>query len=59
MTTTNQINANRENSLLSTGPTTEEGKQKMKFNALTHGILQKDLTPYEDISLDELKEALF
>jgi hypothetical protein len=59
MATSNQINANRENSLLSTGPVTEEGKQKVKYNALTHGILQKDLTPYEDSSLDELKEALF
>jgi len=59
MTTINQINANRDNSQLSTGPATEEGKQKIKYNALTHGILQKDLTPYEDSSLDELKEALF
>src|SRR3989344_6735861 len=59
MTTINQINANKENSLLSTGPATEEGKQKIKYNALTHGILQRDLTPYEDSSLDELKEALF
>lgn len=59
MTTINQINANRENCLSSTGPVSEEGKQKVKYNALVHGILQKDLTPYEDISLDELKEALF
>jgi len=30
MTTINQINANRDNSQLSTGPATEEGKQKIK-----------------------------
>lgn len=58
MTTINQINANKENSLLSTGPITEEGKEKIRYNALTHGILQKDLTPYEEISIDELKNVL-
>jgi len=37
MTSLRQIEANRRNARLSTGPTTEEGKKKSRRNALRHG----------------------
>jgi hypothetical protein len=38
MTSLRQIEANRRNARLSTGPTTEEGKKKSRRNALRHGL---------------------
>jgi len=38
-----QINANQNNSLKSTGPVTEEGKQAIANNALKHGLFSKQL----------------
>ncbi len=38
MTSQKQIEANRRNALLSTGPRTEEGKQTSRQNALKHGL---------------------
>lgn len=38
MTTARQIQANRLNALKSTGPTSEEGKQRSRANALKHGL---------------------
>jgi hypothetical protein len=38
VTSWRQIEANRRNARLSTGPTTEEGKRKSRRNAVRHGL---------------------
>jgi hypothetical protein len=38
MTSFRQIEANRRNARLSSGPVTEEGKKKSRQNALPHGL---------------------
>ncbi|MFH1067897.1 MAG: hypothetical protein V1746_08360 [bacterium] len=43
MATTKQIQANKQNALLSTGAITEEGKAIVSRNAVKHGIFVKDL----------------
>ncbi len=41
--------ANRRNAQKSTGPKTEAGKNKVKFNALTHGLTARTIVlPHED-----------
>jgi len=53
-----QIEANRENAKLSTGPVTQEGKEVSKLNAMRHGILSKHvfiatggkITEYEEFN---------
>ena len=43
MTTEKQIAANRRNATNSTGPRTSEGKQRVSRNALTHGLLSRQV----------------
>ncbi len=43
MTTQKQLLANQQNALKSTGPVTVEGKLCSSKNAMTHGLLSKDL----------------
>jgi hypothetical protein len=40
--TPKMIEANRQNALKSTGPTTEQGKQRSSQNAITHGIFAQN-----------------
>jgi hypothetical protein len=49
MATEAQINANRRNSWKSTGPRTEEGRNRSRFNAVKHGFrAEKAILPNED-----------
>jgi hypothetical protein len=49
MSTEKQSRANRENAQHSTGPRTEAGRRKIRFNALTHGLYaQCPVLPDED-----------
>src|SRR3954469_23938669 len=61
MASLKQINANRANSLKSTGPKTPEGKSTTKFNSLKSGIYaQAEITPQESQSeLTDLKDQFF
>ena len=43
MTTEKQIEANKQNALVSTGPVTAEGKAVVSQNAVKHGIFVRDL----------------
>ncbi|MDP9486707.1 MAG: hypothetical protein M3Q49_13145 [Actinomycetota bacterium] len=60
MTSDKKTQANRRNSLKSTGPKTPEGKAAVRYNATKHGLLSKDvLLPGEDeAALRELGERL-
>jgi hypothetical protein len=59
MATQKQIEANRRNAQKSTGPKTEQGKTKSKFNALKHGMTAEvAVLPHEDkTSYEELRQA--
>ena len=61
MTSTEQIEANRKNATLSTGPRSEQGKQVSRMNALRHGLTAKQVVieGEDPEELDRLLEALF
>jgi hypothetical protein len=60
MATIKQIRANRRNAKLSTGPKTQEGKDRVRFNALVHGLrAESAVIPGEDqAKFDQLLERL-
>jgi hypothetical protein len=60
VTSDKQIRANQRNALNSTGPKSPEGKAAASQNALTHGLLSRDvLLPGEDEAvLQELSKRL-
>lgn len=60
MTSEKQIEANRENAQLSTGPKTEEGIAISKMNALKHALLSKEvlLKGEDEESLIELGKRI-
>jgi hypothetical protein len=60
MATDKQIKANRENAKLSTGPSTEEGKNKVSTNALKHALeARKHIIIGEDqAAFDEYKFSM-
>jgi hypothetical protein len=59
MTSQRKIEANRRNAQKSTGPKTQEGKDKVKLNALTHGLTAQTVSlPHGDIqACDERRKA--
>ena len=60
MATINQIRANRNNAKKSSGPNTSEGKDRVRFNALVHGLrAESAVIPGEDqTKFDQLLERL-
>ena len=52
MASPSQIEANRRNALLSTGPRTPEGKAAARFNALRHGIYARVLVIPGELEAD-------
>jgi hypothetical protein len=58
VTTSRQIDANRRNASMSTGPCTEEGKRRSSKNALRHGLTAETvIEPLEDVEEYEAFEA--
>jgi len=55
-----QLDANRSNALLSTGPKTEEGRKRSSMNARRHGITGRvtTMTDEDRAAHDELSESL-
>src|SRR5579863_10235451 len=55
-----QLEANRSNALLSTGPKTEEGKKHSRINGLRHGITGQVITMTDEdrAAHDQLSSAL-
>src|SRR5690242_1338807 len=45
MTSFRQLESNRMNALRSTGPRTEEGKQRSRLNAVRHGLTAETVIP--------------
>jgi hypothetical protein len=60
-TSAKQVAANRRNATRSTGPKSSEGKERVRLNALKHGLLAKDVVlPGEDAeSFRVLSDRMF
>ncbi len=60
MATEKQINANRANAQLSTGPRTEAGKAVVRHNACTHGFYSKEVLLEDEnpVELEQLRNNL-
>ena len=52
MTSNLQIEANRRNARLSTGPRTEQGKRSSSMNALRHGLTAQHVTVFDETEAD-------
>jgi hypothetical protein len=52
MTSFRQIDANRRNALTSTGPKTENGKQRSRHNALRHGLTAETVV----VALEDIQD---
>src|ERR1700710_1770512 len=48
MASPRQLRANRLNALKSTGPKTDEGKERSRENALTHGLTARVVRPLHE-----------
>ncbi len=59
MCSARKLEANRANAQLSTGPRSEEGKQRSAQNALTHGLSAQLLVPTEDQQTYEQHQQSF
>jgi hypothetical protein len=58
MTSERKIEANRRNAALSTGPKTARGRTAVSRNAISHGLLARDVVlPYEDSRAFERQAA--
>jgi hypothetical protein len=60
MTSEKQIDANRRNALLSTGPTSDAGRNRSRMNALRHGLTGQvtTMTDEDRAAHDEFSKAL-
>jgi hypothetical protein len=52
MTSNLQIEANRRNARLSTGPRTEQGRRASRMNALRHGLTAQHVTVFDESEVD-------
>jgi hypothetical protein len=52
MTSNLQIEANRRNARLSTGPRTEQGRRASSINALRHGLTAQHVTVFDETEAD-------
>lgn len=61
MTTEKQVQANRRNAKLSTGPRNSQGKAIVAKNALKHGLLSQEVYVEEESkqAFEELKSSLY
>jgi hypothetical protein len=59
MATAKQIDANRRNAQKSTGPKTEEGRDRVRRNALKHGMTARTVLPQEDPRLQDERIDLY